>query len=236
MDTAPMPDSSRSGRSKDNAGAPERDAPASSRPASRRRRGASKPRRLIDTKGPDANTPVDETRLTVGVIVGTHGVHGEMRMTLLTDAPDHLLGIDRVYLGDSASPVALEGVRFHGEGALILLAGIETPERARELHGTPVRIAGTDARPLEEGEYFLYQLIGLKASTPEGEELGVVVDLIETGAHDVLVIAPEGSRASRSPASEVLIPHHRSYVHDVNPEAGTITVSKPVYTGEVDNG
>lgn len=230
-----MPDSSRPRKPKDNAGVPNRGAPASSR-SPRRRRGAPKPRRLIDTKGPDYTQPVEEVRLTVGVIVGTHGVSGEMRMSLLTDAPDHLLDIRQVYLGDSDTPVALEGVRFHGEGALIFIEGIRTPEEAKELRGTPIRIAGSDARPLEEGEFFIYQLIGLKATTPDGEELGVVVDLIETGAHDVLVIAPEGSRASRSPADDLLIPHHEAYVHDVDPQAGTITVSKPVYTNEIDNG
>ncbi len=170
--------------------------------------------------------------MTVGVILGSHGVQGELRMSLLTDHPDSLLDLDHVYLGDSDEPTALDGVRFHGDGALIFLDGIETPEAAKDLRGTPVRIDGADARPLEAGEYFYYQLVGLKASTPEGEHLGEVVDIIETGAHDVLVIAPEDSRASRSPAGELLIPHHSSYVLDVDPEAGTITVVKPVYTGE----
>ena len=227
-----MPESPKARKPSGEAGAPKSGAPASSRPG-QRRRGAPKPRRLIDTKGPDPNASIEDVRLTVGVIVGTHGVRGEMRMTLLTDAPDHLLEIDEVYLGDSDTPTVLDGVRFHGEGALILLAGMETPEDAKALKGTPVRIAGTDARPLEEDEYFLFQLIGLRASTPEGDELGVVVDLIETGAHDVLVIAPEGTRASRSPANELLIPNHRTYVHEIDPEAGTIIVSKPVYSDEV---
>lgn len=231
-----MPESSNSRKPESEAGAPKAGAPASSRFGQRRRRGAPKPRRLIDTKGPVPNAAIDEVRLTVGVIVGTHGVSGEMRMMLLTDTPDHLLELDEVFLGDNETPTVLDGVRFHGKGALILLEGVETPEAARELKGTPVRIAGADARPLEEDEFFLYQLIGLRASTPEGEELGVVVDLIETGAHDVLVIAPETSRASRSPADELLVPHHRSYVHEIDPEAGTIVVSKPVYTDEVDKG
>lgn len=230
-----MPDSSGQRKPEKRAGAPQSGAPASSR-TPRRRRGAPKPRRLIDTKGPEHTADVEDVRLTVGVIMGSHGVSGEMRMSLLTDTPDHLQDIDQVYLGDSETPVALDGVRFHGEGALISIDGVETPEDAKALRGTPVRIAGADARPLEEGEYFIYQLIGLKASTPDGEELGVVVDLIETGAHDVLVIAPEGSRASRSPANELLIPHQESYVHDVDPAAGTITVSKPVYSDEVENG
>lgn len=225
-----MPDQNRTSRPA-TAGGSAKGTPASSRSAGRRR-GAAKPKRLIDTAGPDPGDAVGDVRLTVGVIVGSHGVHGELKMTLLTDYPDSLLEIDQVYLGDSDKATAVEGVRFHGEGALVVLDGVETPEAAKALRGTPVRIDGADARPLEPGEYFYYQLIGLKASTPEGEPLGEVVDIIETGAYDVLVIAPEGSRASRSPAGELLVPHHSSYVQDVDPEAGTITIVKPVYTGE----
>ena len=189
---------------------------------------------MIDTKGPTHDASIGDVRLTVGVIVGTHGVAGELRMTLLTDTPDNLVDIRQVYLGDSESPVAMESLRFHGEGALVKVAGVDSPEEGQQLRGTPVRIAGDDAMPLEEDEYFLYQLIGLKARTQEGGDLGVVVDIIETGANDVLVIAPEGSRASRSPADELLIPHHRSYVHNVDPSGGTITVSRPVYSDEMD--
>jgi 16S rRNA processing protein RimM len=226
-----MPDQNRDQRAR-TAGDPARGASAASRPGARRR-GASKPKRLIDTSGPDPNASVEDVRLTVGVIVGSHGVQGEIKMTLLTDDPDNLLSIEQVYLGDSDDPIALDGIRFHGEGALIFLEGIETPEDAKALRGTPVRIAGADARPLEPGEHFFYQLIGLRAITPEGETLGAVVDIIETGAHDVLVIAPEGSPASRSPAGEQLIPHHAQYVLDVDTDAGTITVVKPVYSDEV---
>ncbi len=226
-----MPDPERPQRSR-NAGDPARGSSASSRPSGRRR-GNPKPKRLIDTAGPDPSADVADVRLTVGVIVGSHGIQGELRMSLQTDDPDNLLDVEQVYLGDSDEPVALDGIRFHGEGALILLAVVETPEEAKALRGTPVRIAGADARPLEPGEHFFYQLIGLKARTPEGEPLGEVVDIIETGAHDVFVIAPEGSRASRSPVGELLIPHHASYVLDVDPDAGTITVVKPVYSDEV---
>ena len=209
--------------------------PSRSSAGSRRRRKSAAPKRLIDTQGPDPSTPVDDVRLTLGVISGPHGVQGEMRMTLHTDVPEQLLDLEQVYLGDSDEPVALEGVRFHGDVALIFLDGVETPEEVKDLRGTPIRIEGRDARPLEEDEYFFYQLVGLRARTPEGRELGIVVDLIETGAHDVLVIAPEGSRPSRSPASEVLIPHHREFVHDVDPVAGIIVVTPPVYADDVQN-
>lgn len=191
-----------------------------------------KPKRLIDTQGPDPGASLDDIRLTVGVIVGSHGVQGEIRMSLQTDAPERLLDLEQVYLGDDDEPTTLEGVRFHGDGALIFLEGVQSPEEAKALRGTPIRIEGRDARPLEEGEYFYFQLIGLRAETQDGTVLGVVVDLIETGAHDVLVIAPEGTPASRSPANEILIPHHQAYVHEVLPEQGRIVVSKPVYSDE----
>ncbi len=224
-----MPDSSPPRERTGNAGGTNTE--ASAPPRSSRRRRAT-PKRLIDTQGPEPHARLEEVRLTVGVISTSHGVQGEIRMVLQTDAPERLLEIEQVYLDDSETPTALQGIRFHGDGALIFLDGVDTPEQAKALRGTRVRIDGRDARPLEEGEHFLYQLIGLRALTPEGAELGQVVDMIETGAHDVLVIAPESSRTSRSPADEVLIPHHRNYVQKVDPDAGTIIISKPVYSDE----
>lgn len=214
------------------ADAPDPDADASTpadvarqRPPRRR----SKPRRLIDTVGPDPSDPIENVRLTVGRLGGPHGVHGEIRMVLLTDVPEHLLELDHVYLGNADTPTALENLRFHGDVALLSLNGVTTPEEARKLGGLAVRIAGTDARPLEEGEYFLYQLIGLRAITRDGDDIGVVVDLIETGASDVLVIAREGS-GSRSPGKDdILVPNHPVYVHEITPEDGVIVITLPVY-------
>lgn len=224
-----MPDAPKPNQKRDETGAPDQGTPASARPARPSRRRKSKPRRLIDTRGPEPTEPVDAVRLTVGRIGAPHGVNGEMRMTLLTDTPDHLLEIDHVYLGNSDEPTSLESIRFHSDVALISFAGIETPEDARKLGGLPVKIDGTDAKPLEEGEYFLYQLIGLRAITPDGDDIGVVVDLMETGAHDVLMIAPDGSGSAPDRSRDLLIPNHPVYVHEINPSEGVIVVTKPVY-------
>ncbi len=145
-------------------------------------------------------------------------------MRLLTDDPEHLETVKRVYLGDDETPTRLKGVRFHKGLALITLAGITTPEAGAELKGLPVRIAGTDARPLEEGEYFLFQLIGLRACAEDGTPLGTVTDLIETGAHDVLVI---GERPNDP--GELLVPNHPEFVLEVTPEQGTIVIRPPVW-------
>lgn len=179
---------------------------------------------LRETRGPEPTTPVDQVRLTVGRLGGAHGVRGEMRMHILTDEPDHLKKIKTVYLGERDTPIKLESIRFPDKGALVKLGGTDTPEAAAKLSGLNVKIAGSDARPLEPGEYFLFQLIGLKVSDERGEPIGVVTDLIETGAHDVLVI---GDRPDTP--EDLLVPNHPEFVLEMDPAAGTMVVRPPLY-------
>lgn len=193
--------------------------------ANPRTRRPSAPRTLAETRGPEPATPVADVRLTVGRIGGSHGVRGEMRMRLLTDDPDHLVTVKRVFLGERDTPIVLENIRFTNDGALIKLAGTDSPEDAAKLSGLAVKIAGVDARPLAEGEYFLFQLIGLKAESETGEALGTVVDLIETGAHDVLVI---GERPGT--AEQLLVPNHPEFVLEMLPEESRIVIRPPEYT------
>lgn len=145
-------------------------------------------------------------------------------MHILTDSPEHLKTLSTVYLGERDTPITLESVRLTDKGALIKLLGTDTPEAAAKLSGLNVKIAGSDARPLEPGEYFLFQLIGLKVSNENGEPLGTVTDLIETGAHDVLVI---GERPD-SP-DDLMVPNHPEFVLEMDPEAGTMVVRPPRY-------
>lgn len=201
------------------------DSPSASQPRKRPvARARKRPPTLRETKGPEPTTPVEQVRLTVGRLGGAHGVRGEMRMHILTDDPDHLKKITTIYLGERDTPIDLESIRFTDKGALIKLGGTETPEAAAKLSGLNVKISGADARPLEPGEYFLFQLIGLKVSDENGEPIGVVTDLIETGAHDVLVI---GERPD-SP-DDLMVPNHPEFVLEMDPAAGTIVVRPPLY-------
>jgi 16S rRNA processing protein RimM len=177
---------------------------------------------LVETTGPDPNTPPDETRLAVGVVVGTHGLRGELKLRLSTDDPEHLTHIKWVYVGDDEVRRRLQGVRFHAGFALLKLAGVHNPEDANALRGQKIRIAGKDARPLEEGEYFYYQLVGLVAYDEGGTNLGTVVDIMETGTNDVLVIKSEAG-------GEMLVPNHPDFVPAIEPEKGRLTVKPPVY-------
>ncbi len=195
----------------------------------RQRKAAAAGRKLIETKGPKPETPLKDVRLSVGRLAGSHGVSGELKLRLLTDSPEHLLTIKQVYLGDDPIPLKLLGYRQHGEHALIRLEGVTTPERAKAMGGLTVKISGADARPLAEGEYFLFQLIGLRAVDEEGHELGTVTDLMETGAHDVLVIG----RADGG--EDLLVPNHPEFVLEVAPERGVIVLRPPVYPEKVES-
>lgn len=193
--------------------------------AAARRRRPAPPKTLIESAGPDPSTPLSEVRLTVGRIGGTHGVSGNVKMRLLTDDPENLLSVETVYLGDRDTPVVLEDIRLTNNGAIIKLEGTDTPEAGALLSGLTVRIAGTDARPLEEGEYFLFQVIGLKAYREDGTLVGTVVDLIETGAHDVLVIGEQPDAAG-----EIMVPNHPDFVPEINTEEGRLVVRPPEWS------
>lgn len=192
--------------------------------ANRRTRKPAPPRTLIETRGPDPTAPLANVRLTVGRLGGSHGVRGEIKMRVLTDEPEHLKKVKKVFLGERDQPIGLQSVRFVHDGMLIKLAGYDTPEDVSKLSGLDVKIAGTDARPLEDGEYFLFQLIGLKAEDEQGTPLGTVTDLMETGAHDVLVI---GNRPD-SP-QDLLVPNHPEFVKDMRVSEGRIILAPPVW-------
>lgn len=223
--------------SEDEPGSTEKSAPFTSRPkrvsarptANPRQRKPAVGKKLIETKGPQPDTSLDNVRLSVGRLAGSHGVTGEIKLRLLTDTPEHLQTITQVYLGDDPTPLKLLAYRPHGEHALIRLEGVTTPERAKAMGGLTLKIAGSDARPLAEGEYFLFQLIGLRALDEAGHELGTVSDLMETGAHDVLVIErPEGGE-------DLLVPNHPQFVMEVAPERGIIVMRPPVYSDAVES-
>lgn len=164
--------------------------------------------------------------MTVGTILAPHGVRGEFKVRLQTDEPEHLLTLKRIYLGDEAAPRTVLGARLHGGNALLRVQGISTVDTVERLRGTPLRILGTDARPLAANEYFLYQMVGLAAFAEDGARLGRVADVIETGANDVLVIAREDGEA------DLLLPSLPDVVLSMDIGAGRIVVRPLRYFGE----
>ncbi len=164
--------------------------------------------------------------LTLGKILRPHGIRGEMRMQILTDYPDRLINeLKRIYIGqkvtdDNADLYTLKSARFHKDFLLITLAEINDRNDAETLRGKMVMIDIDNAVPLDEGEFYLYQLIGLTVQTEDKTILGQLKEVIETGANDVYVV--KGREYG-----EVLLPAHEETLINIDFEAKLITMRLP---------
>lgn len=159
--------------------------------------------------------------LLVGRILRPHGVRGELRVAILTDYPDRLAQHTHFYLAHSKSPEVVRrypvgGLRLHKKYLLLKLEGCDDRNAADELRGMLVQIPIEDAVPLEEGEYYLFQLIGVRVETESGEWLGQIDHVIETGANEVYVV--------RGPRGEVLLPGVDDVVLELDLESKCMVV------------
>ncbi len=145
-----------------------------------------------ENKG-SVDSSIEPSFLTIGQISKPHGVRGEVKVIPHTDILQRFSWLDFVYLGKTnPQKVEVESVRFHKNAVLLKLIGYDTRDDVSSLRGQWVQIPESEAIPLEEGEYFLYQLIGIEVVTDAGESLGTIKRVIETGANNVFEIT--GSR------------------------------------------
>lgn len=134
--------------------------------------------------------------LELGKIVSTHGVRGELRVQHWCDSPDFFKSFKTVYLGKNGSePMTVLGARPHGNIMLLTLEGIDDLDKANTLRGKTIYVRREDA-PLEEGHYFIAELIGCKVVDADdtAHEYGVVRDVLNTGASDIWQIKGKDGR------------------------------------------
>lgn len=149
--------------------------------------------------------------ITIGRVLKTHGVKGELRIEPLTDHPGRFSGLKRVFI---TSPRGKElqctvlSVRYLDGKPLISFAGYETPEKARELNGSLVQVPEEEAVPLPEGQYYWFELIGMEVESESGEKLGRITDIFETGSNDVYVM--------RSGKKEIYLPATKEVIREVD--------------------
>jgi 16S rRNA processing protein RimM len=155
--------------------------------------------------------------LVVGKLHRPHGVHGEMIMEVFTDFPERLrLGVT-LYVGDEQVPMQLVKVRQHVKGLLVSFQGCSSPEAAGELRNQLVYVLAADRPPLPEGDYYHHQIIGLHVLSDQGEPLGTVTEILETGANDVFVIRPQNG-------PEILIPDTDEVVLTIDLTKGEMVI------------
>jgi 16S rRNA processing protein RimM len=154
--------------------------------------------------------------LIIGRVLKPWGYRGEIKIKILTDFPERFASLQTVFLGDDAKIFSVEGARLHGNAARLKLKGIDSTEAAEKLRNQLVQIPTEEATPLPVGKVYLYQLIGLRVRTMEGEPLGEIVDVLDTGANDVYVVR-DGSR-------EILLPAIGQVVKEINLESREMVV------------
>lgn len=163
--------------------------------------------------------------LLLGEVLRPHGVRGELRLRLLTAYPERIAKLETIYVGSSPdssrlTPYAVEGMRMHTGYGLLKLRGIDDRDQAERLRSLFVMIDLAHAVPLEEGEFYLYQLIGLSVLTDNNMKLGTLVEVLETGANDVYIVdSPD--------YGEVLIPVTPETILSTDIERGVVTVHLP---------
>lgn len=155
--------------------------------------------------------------LLVGEIIRPHGIRGDLAMKIMTDHPNHLLSLKTVYLGSDHQPYQIKLIRRHKTGMLLRLKGISDRDKAETLRKLRVYIHIADAVPLEDGQYFLYQLEGIQVITDTGQTLGRFTDYIETGANDVYII-------SSDTGEQILLPAIPDVIKHIDLDAGIMTV------------
>ncbi len=159
-------------------------------------------------------------RVTLGQIVGLHGVRGSVKILSYTRPRDNIFTYRSWWLcnADDCQLYELHSGRSQGRGLVADIVGIEDRDAARRLIGMDIAVGRDELPALPAGEYYWFDLVGLEVVTREGESLGQVVKLEETGANDVLVIR---NRAG----DEQLIPYVADrYVQSVDINAGTLIV------------
>lgn len=158
----------------------------------------------------------------VGVIVGVHGLRGELKVELHTDFPERFAPGARVWIGSDLQEYKIASARTHKTHLLLLVAGINRRETAEALRGQWLFINETEAVPLESGSYWVHDIVGLTVQTEEGRQLGEIIEVIFTGANDVYVVRPE---IGVNQGKELLLPAISDVIRTVDLAANQMTVT-----------
>ncbi len=155
--------------------------------------------------------------LAIGFLRRPHGVKGEIIMDLHTDFPERIKTGRKVYIGEEYERATLASVRAHGHGMLVKILGFDTPETAGRFRNQWVYTKASEVPPLPEGQFYKYELIDLDVVDDQGNALGKVAEILETGANDVYVVRGEAGK-------EILLPAIPSVVLDIDMTARMMKV------------
>ena len=161
--------------------------------------------------------------VAIGEIARPHGLRGEVRVTPLTDDVDRFARVTDCVLWnasrDERETRRISTARRHGPAVVIRLEGCASPEDAAALVGRLLALPEKDALPLAPGRFYAWQLEGCRVVTADGREVGPVLRIEATPAHELWVV--------RGPVREHLIPAGAAIVVDVDLAARRVVIDPP---------
>lgn len=152
-----------------------------------------------------------ENMLQVGVITATHGIKGEVKVFPTTDDIKRFDYLKKVFI-DSREGLIQEkvaGVRYFKNLVILKFKGINDINDVEKYKKCPLLVTREDAVPLEEGEYYITDIIGINAVSDDGVVLGTIKDVLQTGANDVYIIQTEDKK-------EILVPAIKQCILNVD--------------------
>jgi 16S rRNA processing protein RimM len=137
----------------------------------------------------------DDDLICVGHILGSQGIKGWVRVFSNTSPRENIVSYSPWFIeqGNVQKATTVQG-RLQGKNVLARLEGVEDRTQADELTGCRIFINSQQLPRLEAGEYYWSDLVGLAVETVQGEPLGVIASMMETGADDVMVLSGERER------------------------------------------
>jgi len=159
--------------------------------------------------------------ITVARILRSQGQKGELRLRFFHITPADCLELRSVFVGREGDfrEYAIESLVPHGKDFDLKLEGVESLSQADRLAGLDVLVPEETLKPRDEGEFFLFQLIGCAVVDLQGKSAGRVKDVLSAGSGDLLVVERLGK--------EILIPFHESVCIEVDVPGKRICVDPP---------
>jgi 16S rRNA processing protein RimM len=165
---------------------------------------------------------MSEKLYTVGKIVNTHGIRGELKIVPQTDFPEERFakGSQLLFVEEEKNiriPVTVASSRYHKGMYVVLFQGFTNINEVEKYKGWLLKVEEKYLGDLEEDEFYHHEILGCKVVTDEGQELGTITEILSPGANDVWVVKPKSGK-------ELLLPYIDEVVLDVDVEQKLVTV------------
>ena len=161
-----------------------------------------------------------EKYLEIGQIVNTFGIKGMVKIKPFTEnTKKRFDNLKKVYIKTKKEKkeYEIEEIKYHKEMVLAKFKGIETIEEAEKFRNSYLLINRENEKPLEKGTYYIVDMIGLEVYTDEGEKLGILDDIFNSGSSDIYVVKNELGK-------QILLPAIKEVIKNIDMENRKITV------------